>query len=119
MTCDTPKPWRFPFLDSCRKRFLWTSKEVDLAPHSVVGLVLHVGEPEMFLPALGFKSLDPFFSESASRVHDSQPWRRMEVTRDLYNWNLLAKLTVLLRQVLFNLAVAAVAEAILMRMSAE
>ena len=37
----------------------------------------------------------------------------MEATRDRYNLNLLAKLMVLLRQILFNLAVAAVAEAIL------
>ena len=40
----------------------------------------------------------------------------MEVTRDLYNLNLLAKLMVLLHQVLFNLAFA---EAILMQISAE
>ena len=30
---------KFPSLDSCKKRFLWTHKEVDLAPHPVVGLV--------------------------------------------------------------------------------
>ena len=37
----------------------------------------------------------------------------------MYNLNLLAKLMVLLYQILFNLAVAAVAEAILMQTSAE
>ena len=43
----------------------------------------------------------------------------MEVTRDLYNLSLLAKLMVLQRQILFNLAIAAIADAILMRISAE
>ena len=48
-----------------------------------------------------------------------QPWRRMEATRDLQSLNLLAKLTVLHRQILFSLAIAATEEAILMRTSAE
>ena len=37
---------------------------------------------------------------------------------DLYKLNLLAKLMLLLRQVLFNLATGAIAAAILMRVSA-
>ena len=37
----------------------------------------------------------------------------------MYNLNLLAKLMVLLHQILFNMAIAAVAVAILMRISAE
>ena len=41
------------------------------------------------------------------------------MTRDLHNFNLLAKLMVLLRQILFNLAVAAIAGANLMWISAE
>ena len=48
-------------LDSCQKRFLYTQKEVDLAPHPVVGLVLQVGDTEKFLHAPGLESLDPFF----------------------------------------------------------
>ena len=47
-------------LDSCQKRFLYTQKEVDLAPHPVVGLVLQVGDAEKFPQALGFESLDRF-----------------------------------------------------------
>ena len=43
----------------------------------------------------------------------------MDVTRDSYNLNLLERLMVLLRQILFNLAIAAIAEAILMQISAE
>ena len=42
----------------------------------------------------------------------------MEVTRDLQRLDLLAKL-VLHRQILFSLAIVAIAEAILMRTSAE
>ena len=36
---DIPKPSKFPSLDSCQKRFLWTHKEVDRALHPVIGLV--------------------------------------------------------------------------------
>ena len=43
----------------------------------------------------------------------------MEVTTDVYSLNLLAKLMVLHRQILFSLAVAVIAEANLMRISAE
>ena len=43
----------------------------------------------------------------------------MEVTKDLYRLNLLEKLMVLHRQILFSLAIAAIAEAILMQISAE
>ena len=59
MACDMPEPCRFPSLDSCKKRFLWTHEEVDLAPHPVVGLVLQIGDAK-FPQALGFKGLDSF-----------------------------------------------------------
>ena len=70
MAPDMSESCEFPSLDICQKRFLWTHKEVDLALHPVVGLVLQKGDTEMFPHALGFRSL---FSESASRVHVSQP----------------------------------------------
>ena len=41
------------------------------------------------------------------------------MTRDMYSLNLLVKLMVLLRQILFSLAIAAIAEAILMWISAQ
>ena len=47
-------------------------KEVDLAPHPVVGLVLQIGDTEKIPQALGFESLDPFFFQSQqawSMVH--------------------------------------------------
>ena len=72
--------------------------------------MLRVGYAEKFNRALGFESLDAFF-QSASRVHVSQPWRRMEVTIDL-----LVKLMVFHPHILFSLAIA---EAILMRIFAE
>ena len=40
VACDMPEPCKFPSPDSCQKRFLWTHKEVELAPHPVIGLVL-------------------------------------------------------------------------------
>ena len=63
VACDMPEPRKFPSLDSCQKRFLLTQKEVYLAPDLVVGLVLLVGDTEKFPHALGFESLNPFFSE--------------------------------------------------------
>ena len=58
VTCDMPEPCKFLSLDGCQKRFLWTHKEVDLASHPVIGLLLQVGGAEKFPQALGFKSLD-------------------------------------------------------------
>ena len=54
--------------------------EVDLTPHTVTGLVIHVGDAEKFPHAFGFESMDPFFSESASGAQFSQPWGKMDVT---------------------------------------
>ena len=57
VACDKPNHESFRLLiESCQKRFLWTHKEVDLAPHLVVGLVLQVGNTEKFPHALGFES---------------------------------------------------------------
>ena len=70
---DMPEPREFPSLDSFQKRFLWTHKEVDLAPQPVVGLMLQVGNTEKFPHATGFENLDPFFVQSACRAHVSQP----------------------------------------------
>ena len=61
MAYGTPKPCKFPSLDSCQEMILWTHKGVDLAPHPVVGLVFQVGDAEKFPQAFGFGSLDPFF----------------------------------------------------------
>ena len=62
VVCDMPELSKFPSLDSCQKRFLWTHKEVDLAP--VVGLVLKLGDSKKFPRAPGFESLDPFSRNS-------------------------------------------------------
>ena len=52
MACDISEPCKIPSLDSWKKRFLWTHKEVDLAPHPVVGLVLKEGDAVKFLRTL-------------------------------------------------------------------
>ena len=62
MVSDMPEPCKFPSLDSCQKRLLRTNKEVDLALHPVIGLVLQVGDMEKFPHALGLENLDPLFS---------------------------------------------------------
>ena len=64
MACDMPDSCKFPSLDICQKRFLWTHKEVDLAPHPVVGLLLRVGDTEKFPHALNFEGFDSFFRVS-------------------------------------------------------
>ena len=40
VACDLPEPCKFPSLDICQKRFLWTHKEVGLIPHPVVDLCI-------------------------------------------------------------------------------
>ena len=64
MACDMAEPCKFPSLDSCQKRFLWTHKGADLAPYPVVGLLFQVGGAENFPQALGFEGLDPFLRVS-------------------------------------------------------
>ena len=72
VTCDMPEPCKFPSLDSCQKRFMWTNKEADLVPHPALGLVVQVGDAEKFPKTLGFESLDPFFqSQQAGSMSDS------------------------------------------------
>ena len=61
MACDTPELCKFPSLDIARKGFLWTYKEVDLAPHPVISLVFQVRGAEKFPHALDFEILYPFF----------------------------------------------------------
>ena len=103
MACDMSEPCKFSSLDSCQKRFLWAHKEVDLAPHPVVGLVLQVGDTEKFPQVLSLENLAPYLRDSMQgALAVSQPKKSMEVKRNLHN--LFAKLMVLLRQILFNLA---------------
>ena len=70
------------------------TKKVDLAPHSVVGLVLQVGDVEKFLQALGLESLDLFL-----RISEQCPCLKdMDEGGDdkrLVQLNLLANLMVL------------------------
>ena len=56
MMCSVPKQSEFPCLDCCQKKFLWTHREVDLALHQSLVLVLPV--------ALGLESPDPFLKVS-------------------------------------------------------
>ena len=78
MAFDIPEPCKFPSLASCQNRFLWTFKEVDLAPHPVVGLLLQVGDVEKIPQALGMEGLDPFFQrqQAGSTFHSHRgEWR--------------------------------------------
>ena len=61
MACDVPEPCTFSSLDNCFERFLWIHKEIDLALHPVVSLVLQVGDAEKFPQALRFENLNPSF----------------------------------------------------------
>ena len=110
MACDMPEPCEFPAPNSRQQRFLWTHKEVDLAPHPVVGLVLRVGDAKKFPQALGFKGLDPFLRVSKQGPHftDGGDKRLSELE--------LACKADDVAKILFSLAIA---EAILMRISVE
>ena len=56
--------------------------EVDLTPHQVIGLVLHVGDVEKSPRALGLESMDPFLRVSKQgqcfsameEEHTAIPW---------------------------------------------
>ena len=72
MAYDMHEPCKFPSLDSCQKRFLWSCKEVDLTPYPVVGFVFKVGDMKKFPHALDFESLILFFqSEQAGSMFHS------------------------------------------------
>ena len=64
VACDMPEPCKFPSLDSWQRRFLWIHKEVDLAPHPVIGLVLLVEDTEKFPHSFAFERVAPFFRVS-------------------------------------------------------
>ena len=63
VVCDMPELCKFPSLDSCQMRFLWTHNKLDILLHtqSVSSLVPQIGDKEKFSHALGFESLDSFF----------------------------------------------------------
>ena len=90
--CDMPEPCKFPSLDSCQKRFLWTHKEIDLAPHPVVSLVLQVGDTEKFSYALGSESLDPLLSQQAASMshNHSGSWYSSILSRRFYSLNCMS-----------------------------
>ena len=72
VVCDIAKSCKLPSFDSYQKRFLWTHKEVHLAPHSDVGLVLQVEDVEKFPQALGFGKPGLFFqSQQAGSLFHS------------------------------------------------
>ena len=86
---DMQESWKFLSLDSCQ-RFLWTHKGVDLVPHSVVGLVLQVGDEE-FPQALDFEGPDLLFSQQTGSMFHSHRggWRRQETFKlwtCLWSW---------------------------------
>ena len=66
MACDTPEPSKFLSLDSYR--------EIDLAPHPVVGLVLLEGNVEKFPHALVLKAWILLFFFFFSRVSKQGPY---------------------------------------------
>ena len=69
-------------LDSCQKSSLWVHKEIDLAPHPVIVLMLQVGDAEKFPQALGLRSLDlSSQSELAGSMSQSHRggWRRQDM----------------------------------------
>ena len=68
IACDMSEPCKFPSPDCCQKRLLRTHKEVDLASHPVVGLVLQVGDAEEFQ-----KPESLFFRVSKQQGPVSQP----------------------------------------------
>ena len=78
VACNMPEPCKFSSLDSRRKRFLCTHKEVDLAPQSVVGLAFQVGDAEKFSSGTWFRKTGSFFQiqQAGSMFHSHRGgWR--------------------------------------------
>ena len=107
-----PEPCIFVFFDSCQKKFLWTHKRIDLALRPVVGLVLQVGDVEKIPQAFGFEGLDPLLRVSKEGPHFTA------IQEDGGNKRPV-ELMVLHHQILFSLAIVAIAEAVLMQTPAE
>ena len=87
---DMPELWEFPPLDSCQERILWAHKEMDLAPHTVVGLVLLQEVQRSFLGHLVSTAWTPF-SELARRLDVLQLERTIAMTRDSFKLNFVFK----------------------------
>ena len=62
--CDMPEPASFRLLTVARRASFGLTRKFIFSPHPVVCLVLQVGDVEMFPQALGFESLNPFFSRN-------------------------------------------------------
>ena len=77
VACDMPGPCKFPSLDNCQKTFLWTYKEVDLAPHPVIG----AGEGDTELASCWIlTSCRPNWVIPARRW----PWKALAIWRVLF-----------------------------------
>ena len=112
---------RLPCRVTClnHARFLPVARRGACGPCSdpSIGIVPQVGDAKKFLQTYGLESLGPVFSQQAGYMcHIDRGVLRWQ---DLYNLNLLAKLMALLCQNLFNLAIAVIAETILMQIFAE
>ena len=109
MTC--PSHESFPL------RFLWAHKIDDLALHTVVGLVLQEGNKQKFSEVLSLQKPGSFCMglPASSMSHRHREWCD---DKKFVQFE-LAKLMVLHRKILFNLAIAAIAEAILIRTTVE
>ena len=122
--CDMPEPCKSPSIDSCKKKFLWTQKDVDLALQPVLDLVLQAGETKKSSQTLGLENLDflgfflfcflvskqgSCFTATEEDGGDTRP-AQLELALGA---------NVLHRQILFSLAIAAIAEANLMQTSVE
>ena len=68
VTCPNHASFRLSIV--ARRGFWGVNEEVDLAPHTVVGLVLQVGDAEHLRHLVSNASV--LSSESASRVHVTQ-----------------------------------------------
>ena len=66
MVCDMSEAYEFPSLHSCHERILWTHREVDLAPHLVVGFALQEEDADKF--SRGTRFLKPGSSSQSQQA---------------------------------------------------
>ena len=118
VACDMPEPCKCPSLDSCQKRFLWAHREVDFAPYPVIDLVLQEGDASKFPQTLGFERLDPFLRVS-KQIPCSTAIEKDEGDKRFVDLELACKADGVASPILLSLTIVIIAEAILMRTSAE
>ena len=99
------KPFKLPFLDQGQKFVIFSSGCLDLSANLLIGIMVLILKAYVL------------FSNSAVKVHDSQAYSNMEMTRECISFTFDPSDMLLSLQMGFSIVTAAVTYAILERTS--